>query len=486
MAQIKRSAGQSAIAAAAYRAGEKLHSEYYGDSPDYTRKSGVVCAEILLPPNAPERFLDRETLWNEVEKVEQHPKAQLAYSFDIALQNEFSMEENHQLVRQFLQDEFVSRGMIVDYAIHEKDAGEDGIQNPHFHVLCPIRPLNPDGSWANKQRREYILDEHGNRIPDVKGDYEFKSVPTTDWGTPERLEAWRQAWAELCNAKFEEKDLPERVDHRSYARQDIEQIPTVHEGPAVRQMEARGIATDKGNINRLIRATNRALREIAQKIKAILSGITETKEKLTEPESPTLTDLLMQYLEQRNAGAWSNKAKVRNLKEVSQLILTLQERGIVTLADFESYMRAYQDKSAAMTAALKSKSERMKELEELIRFAEEFNRLKPVYDEWNSIKFKKARDKYKADHEREINLFLLARRKLDAAATDHKIPVKAWQKELDELTARYAAESEALKPIRAELKELYRIKSKLEPFLREETQEKNNTIRKETDKQKDD
>ncbi len=486
MAQIKRSAGQSAIAAAAYRAGEKLHSEYYGDSPDYTRKSGVVCAEILLPPNAPERFLDRETLWNEVEKVEQHPKAQLAYSFDIALQNEFSMEENHQLVRQFLQDEFVSRGMIVDYAIHEKDAGEDGIQNPHFHVLCPIRPLNPDGSWANKQRREYILDEHGNRISDVKGDYEFKSVPTTDWGTPERLEAWRQAWAELCNAKFEEKDLPERVDHRSYARQDIEQIPTVHEGPAVRQMEARGIATDKGNINRLIRATNRALREIAQKIKAILSGITETKEKLTEPESPTLTDLLMQYLEQRNAGAWSNKAKVRNLKEVSQLILTLQERGIVTLADFESYMRAYQDKSAAMTAALKSKSERMKELEELIRFAEEFNRLKPVYDEWNSIKFKKARDKYKADHEREINLFLLARRKLDAAATDHKIPVKAWQKELDELTARYAAESEALKPIRAELKELYRIKSKLEPFLREETQEKNNTIRKETDKQKDD
>lgn len=147
-------------------------------------------------------------------------------------------------------------------------------------------------------------------------------------------------------------------------------------------------------------------------------------------------------------------------------------------------MRAYQDKSAAMTATLKSKSERMKELEELIRFAEEFKRLKPVYDEWNSIKFKKARDKYKADHEREIILFLLSRRKLDAAP-DHKIPVKAWQKELDTLTAAYAAESEALKPIRAELKELYRIKSKLEPFLREETQEKNKTIRKETDKQKD-
>ena len=211
----------------------------------------------MLPSHAPERFKDRETLWNEVEKIEQLPKAQLAYSFDIALQNEFSMEENRQLVRQFLLDEFVSRGIIVDYAIHDKDAGEVGIQNPHFHVLCPIRPLNPDGSWGNKQRREYLLDEHGKRIPDGKGDYEFKAVPTTDWGSPERLEAWRQAWADLCNSKHEEKGLPERIDHRSYARQGIEQIPTVHEGPAVRQMEARGIATDKGSLNRLIRATTR-------------------------------------------------------------------------------------------------------------------------------------------------------------------------------------------------------------------------------------
>ena len=123
----------------------------------------------MLPSHAPERFKDRETLWNEVEKIEQHPKAQLAYSFDIALQNEFSMEENRQLVRQFLQDEFVSRGMLADYAIHEKDAGEGGIQNPHFHVLCPIRPLNPDGSWGNKQHREYILDERRQPHPERQG-----------------------------------------------------------------------------------------------------------------------------------------------------------------------------------------------------------------------------------------------------------------------------------------------------------------------------
>lgn len=388
-------------------------------------------------------------------------------------------------MRQFLQDEFVSRGMIVDYAIHEKDAGEGGIQNPHFHVLCPIRSLNPDGSWGNKQRREYILDEHGNRIPDGKGDYEFKAVPTTDWGSPERLEAWRQAWAELCNAKFEEKGLSDRIDHRSYARQGIEQIPSIHEGPAVRQMEARGISTDKGNLNRLIRATNQKLREIARRIKEIMTGLAEIREKLTEPESPVLATLLQQFMEQRNAGAWSQKARIGNLKEFSHLILLLEQRGIVTLADFENYMAGYQEKSATMTAALNAKSDRMKELAELIRFAGEFKKLMPVYKEWNGIRFKKARDKFKAEHEREINLFLLAKRKLDAAVPDHKHPVKTWQKELDKLTVEYKAEAETLKPIREELKELYSIKSKLGPFLREAAQDKNNETRKENYAQKE-
>lgn len=439
----------------------------------------MICSEILLPPHAPDRFKDRETLWNEVEKIERHPQAQLAYSFDIALQNEFTREENLQLARQFVQEEFVSLGMIADCAVHEKDAGEDGIQNPHFHVLCPIRPLNPDGTWGAKQRRQYILDEHGNRIPNGKGDYEFNAVPTTDWGSPERLEAWRKAWADLCNAKFEEKNLPERIDHRSYVRQGIEQIPTVHEGPAVRQMEARGIATDKGSLNRLIRATNHKLREIAKRIKEIMTSIAEAEAKLKEPESPALLEILNQYFEQRNAGAWSNKAKLNNLKDFTHLICVIQERKIVTLADFESYMHGYQEKSTAMTAELKKKSARMQELSDLIRYADNFKRLAPLYEELNAIKFKKKREAFAAEHDSELRLFHLAKRKLDVAAPDHKIPLQEWKKELAELSESYAKESKELKPIRAELKELYTIKSKLDTILRQ-TQDKNNETRKET------
>ena len=436
----------------------------------------MIHSEILLPPHAPEKFKDRETLWNEVEKIEKHPKAQLAYSFDIALQNEFTREENMELARQFLQDEFVSRGMIVDFAIHEKDAGENGIENPHFHVMCPIRPLNPDGSWGAKQRREYILDEHGNRIPNGKGDYEFNAVPTTDWGSPERLEAWRKAWADCCNAKFEEKHLDVRIDHRSYKRQGIEQIPTVHEGPAVRQMEARGIKTDKGNLNRLIHATNQKLREIARRIKELWEIIQEAKAQLEKEEqaarqSPNLIEILIQNWEQRNTGAWSLKAKAKNFHDYSTLLEFLKERKLYRLADLEKYMDGMKEKSNSMNAELKTKSSRMKELQNLIRYADDFKRLRPVYDELNAIKFRKKRDAFYAEHESELQLFYLAKRKLDAVSPDHKFPVPAWKKELKKLEVSYKKQSEELEPIRRELKELYRIKSKINYILRQQNKE---------------
>lgn len=133
--QTKRSAGQSAIASAAYRAGERLYSEYYGEYSDYTRKGGVICAEILLPSHALPQQADRETLWNAVENVEKNAKAQLACSFNIALQNEFSMEENIDLARQFLLENFMNRGMVVDFAVHSPGMEDSGIQNLHFHVM---------------------------------------------------------------------------------------------------------------------------------------------------------------------------------------------------------------------------------------------------------------------------------------------------------------------------------------------------------------
>lgn len=249
--QVKRSEGSSVVASAAYRAGEKLYSEYDGMTSDYTRKGGVLYSEIMLPSYAPEEYRDRQTLWNAVEFVEKNKNAQLAYNFEIALQNELTFEENRELAREFLQKYFVDDGMMIDFAIHEPDK-EGGIPNPHFHVLAPIRPIEENGEWGYKQHRVYSLDEDGNRIKDEAGKYIYTSEPTTDWGESEKLELWREKWAEMVNAKFEEKGLECRIDHRSYVDQGLDLIPTVHEGANVRQMEARGIKTEKGELNRWI------------------------------------------------------------------------------------------------------------------------------------------------------------------------------------------------------------------------------------------
>lgn len=457
MTQIKRSAGQSAVAAAAYRAGEKLHSEYYGEISDYTRKGGVICSEILLPSHAPPEYADRETLWNAVEKAERGKKAQLAYSFDIALQNEFSMQENIDLARQFLLNNFVSRGMIVDFAVHSPDKEDGSISNPHFHVMCPIRPIEPDGRWGKKQRREYVLDEHGEHVLDEAGNYVFNAVPTTDWGKPETLEAWRQAWAEMCNAKFAEKGFDCCIDHRSFARHSVEQIPTQHEGPTVRAMEAKGIRTDRGDLNRFIRKTNSLLREAKEKIAVLIGWLKDEKAKLAKPQPPTLNDLLALHCANRNKGAYSNKAKNANLQCYAEAFSFLQSKKLYTVDGLETTLHAMQDKIDMLKKSASSKQARIKEVDELLRMVDYYKSGKSAADKLKSIRFEKSRQKYKSEHDNELRTFYMAERKLKPHFKDGKLPIAAWRKERAQLEQDCKDIQTELSPLYADAKKLWAI-----------------------------
>ena len=161
---IKRSVGRSAVAAAAYRSGERLTNEWDGKTHDYTHKPGIVHKEIMLPAHAPPEFQDRSTLWNSVEQIEKASDAQLAREIEVALPVELSRAEQLALVRAFVKDNFVAAGMCADFALHDKGDG-----NPHAHILLTIRPLRSDGKWGPKCRKVYDLDSQGNRIPDGKG-----------------------------------------------------------------------------------------------------------------------------------------------------------------------------------------------------------------------------------------------------------------------------------------------------------------------------
>ena len=465
--QIKRSKGQSAIAAAAYRAGEKLYSEYYGEISDYTKKRGVICSEILLPNHAPREYSDRQTLWNAVEKAECGKNAQLAYSFDIALQNEFSQDENVALARQFLLEHFVSRGMVVDFAIHVPDTEPGGISNPHFHVMAPIRPIEANGKWGMKQRRVYELDEGGNRRLDADGNYIFNAVPTTDWGSPETLEYWREQWAAMCNTKFEEKGLPERIDHRSYERQGVDILPTIHEGPSVRQMEAKGIRTDKGEFNRWIKATNGLIQSIRKKIAVLLDWLKETKEELSKPQTPDLISLLQIYFNQRNAGAYTQKAKANNLKELSEIITFLQEHGITDVESLEAFISERRSIVDEKKTQLDIQTTEMKDLQKLPDAWDTYKRLKPVADKVRSIKFTKAKEKYKAEHKAELNQFYAANRLLTKYFPDGKYNSKAIQTRYAELEQQHNADYAAFKDLREETQMLWKTKSHIDAARKE-------------------
>ena len=254
---VKRSQGQSAVAGAAYQSGERLFSEYDQKTKFYNKKKELVHAEIMLPSHAPPRYADRATLWNAVEAVENQWNSQLARRIVLAFPVEVPQEQYLSMIKEFCQEQFVAKGMIADCAIHDKGDG-----NPHAHILLTLRAMDEHGKWLPKARKVYDLDENGERIRLPSGNWKCHKENTVDWNDQKYAEIWRHSWETTTNRYLEAAGRPERVDLRSFERQGIQQIPTVHLGPAAHQMEKRGVETFLGNLNRDIRAANNLMREL--------------------------------------------------------------------------------------------------------------------------------------------------------------------------------------------------------------------------------
>ena len=260
-----RGKGQSAVAAAAYRSGEKLTDQETGAISDYTRKGGVVFSEISLCDNAPAEYADREVLWNSVHKIEKTKDAQLWREIEVALPKELDRAEQIETVREYVKG-LTAQGMCADWSLHDKGDG-----NPHAHIMLTVRSIEPSGTWASKSRKVYDLDESGQRIfqkVDKTGRKQYKchKEDYNNWNQKERVEEWRAAWAECCNARLAEHD---RIDHRSYERQGIDKIPTVHEGYVARKLAAQGQQSDRVQMNEDIRKRNVLMQKVVSQLRAI-------------------------------------------------------------------------------------------------------------------------------------------------------------------------------------------------------------------------
>lgn len=265
---IGRSSRRSSVGAAAYRSGEKIHNEYDGVTHDYTHrnsvssaayrsgdilhsqgdnlthdfsmKRGIVYTEIMLPDNAPREFSNRATLWNEVEKSEKRRDAQTAREVEISLPKELSLEQQIELTKEYVKENFVGKGMIADFSIHHAGHEHENISpyNPHAHIMLTMRDVDENGFSKKKNR---------------------------DWNKKSHLNEWRENWSETANKFLEKYGFDERIDHRTLAEQGIDREPMKYMGLNYKYIKEQA-RLDKWRFKQEMKIENAEIRDVEWQI----------------------------------------------------------------------------------------------------------------------------------------------------------------------------------------------------------------------------
>lgn len=281
---LKAGSGKSAIASAAYQSASVLHDEKLDMTFQYRNKEEVVFSEILLPTNAPSEYADRETLWNAVEAKENKANSRLSRKFVFAIPKEWDVQQAIQWSREFLQRELVDKGMVVDWAYHNKP------DNPHVHVMATVRGFTEKGSWAQMEKKEFALDSNGDRIPEIDpetGEQKIRvrtrngqqsterlwkhiTVMANEWNSKKFLVDLKHSWASFCNERLSED---QHISAESYEDRGILQVPMLHEGPEARAALERGVVFD-------VVAENQERAAINQRLSRIQIMVNAAKETL--------------------------------------------------------------------------------------------------------------------------------------------------------------------------------------------------------------
>ena len=330
---IGRAAGRSVVAAAAYRSASRLRDDRLGRDQDFSAKRGVVHSEVMLPENAPEEWNDRERLWNDVEAFEKRKDAQLAREVEFAIPREMTQAQGVALARDFVQAEFVDRGMIADLNVHW-DVAEDGQPKPHAHVMLTMRSLDENG-FGPKAR---------------------------DWNRTEFVEHWRERWADHVNERLVELDIDARIDHRSLEAQGIGLEPQTKIGAPAQRIEAAGLEADRAEDHRRIARENGA--RIVADPSTALDAITQQQSTFTRRDMAMFAHRHSDGIDQFNEvmGAMRSAPELVELgkDDAGQDRFTTREmieaeqrlhRAAGLMAERERYRVGEQDKGRALARA---------------------------------------------------------------------------------------------------------------------------------------
>ncbi len=442
---VKRSQGQSAVEKASYISRTELFNEYDGKTYRPKYHEDLVHSEISLPENAPAEFADRATLWNSVEQVEKGQKAQLARMMKASLPNDWSYEVAVDAVRDYVNRNFVSKGMCADWAIHDSE-NEKGERNLHFHLLLTIRPLEQDGTWGAKQRKVYLLDKDGNKIRNKNGKgYKCTTEQTTDWNNKDNAKIWRKDLADTVNAVNEQIGLDVHWEHRSFKDQGIDLEPTIHLGEKASALERKGIPTERGNINREIIKQNNVL----EQAKAMVASASENLVRIRETKVKDVftglrnevTDMIDRVLQRKGrldlpivSGKYLAKVTDRSALQsgdnAKQFVI---DEKIENFEDLAAYSDHKEKEYDSLEKRVLSRSQKIKHLKQESSLYAEFSKCRDVVRQSQSLKGKE-KVKFDSEHKEMLESYPVIRDKMKALMQDGETLSPAqWNKQIKSL-----------------------------------------------------
>jgi hypothetical protein len=351
--------------------------------------------------------------------------------------------------------------------------------------MLSLRPINKDGTWGGKQKKEYILDKDGNKMYDPKKrQYQCRSIPSTDWNDRGKADEWRAAWQDAVNAELERLGFDSRIDRRSYAEQGIEKIPTVHLGVAASQMEKRGIVTDRGNINREVRITNKQIRQLHARISYLEKWVAE---EAVASKPPALADVISEILTRQG------QSGLTRIKAASEVFNFMQKNEIYDMDALEKKVRVMRSNFNSVSEDLKKTERRIVTLKEHIRHSENYKnnrKHKARYDELYSLytaalkatgfgaerKAQKALDAataYYETHRSEIAMYDNAERYLRDVLQERfdpkkQPPVTRWRNDLAAKTTEKEALYQEYYALKEETAKVEKIKRSVTEILKSE------------------
>ena len=351
-----------------------------------------------------------------MERTEKQWNSQLARRIIMALPKELSHKENLKLVRQYCQEQFVDKGMCCDFAIHDEGDG-----NPHAHILLTLRAMDEHGKWLPKARKVYDLDENGERIRLPSGNWKSHKENTVDWNEQSMAELWRHEWEVMQNQYLEAAGRSERVNLRSYERHGIEFAPTVHMGPAITNMERKGVHTVIGDLNRDIERENDLLQKLQDWLDELVELAAALVKRMSEPENITLKRLLLQAYGQRDeerqgwdaSSVTKLKASSKDWNRIQDLLAQMEGRHIFTPMDLRNDLEELTQHAANFRHNLRLREDIALEAKATKNYLSTQKEHDAVYHKYSNTFFQKSKEKYYQEHKRTIDRHRRAHRFLE-------------------------------------------------------------------------